>query len=93
MIRKNDLRVWGVWDSCISRLEYLSQSQSDCRHIMELYRKVHRDGIQLLRFDLSPLYYDNVGSSDFLSHQSILSSSISATLPTNKTKQHKKESR
>lgn len=55
---KNNLRVWGVWDRVISRLEYLSESQSDCRNILRLFEKSHRVGVELVRFDLSPLYYD-----------------------------------
>lgn len=64
-MRKNDLRVWGVWDSVISRLEYLSESQSDCRNMIRLFEKSHRKGVELVRFDLSPLYYDNASASSF----------------------------
>lgn len=60
---KNNLRVWGVWDSVISRLEYLSESQSDCRSMIKLFEKSHRRGFELVRFDLSPLYYDSKISS------------------------------
>lgn len=60
---KNNLRVWGVWDRVISRLEYLSESQSDCRNIIRLFEKSHRQGVELVRFDLSPLYYDNSSAS------------------------------
>lgn len=55
---KNDLRVWGVWDPIISRLEYLSQSYGDCQHIIKLFNKAHRVGCEVVRFDLSPLYRD-----------------------------------
>ena len=60
---KNNLRVWGVWDRVISRLEYLSESQSDCRNMIKLFEKSHRLGVELVRFDLSPLYYDSSTSS------------------------------
>ena len=60
---KNNLRVWGVWDNVISRLEYLSESQSDCRNMIRLFQKSNRRGVELVRFDLSPLYYDNSSSS------------------------------
>lgn len=60
---KNNLRVWGVWDRVISRLEYLSESQSDCRNMIKLFEKSHRSGVELVRFDLSPLYYDNFSAS------------------------------
>lgn len=56
---KNNLRVWGVWDPVISRLEYLSESQSGCRQIIRLHEQSGRRGLELVRFDLSPLYYDN----------------------------------
>ena len=56
---KNNLRVWGVWDRVISRIEYLSESQSSCRQIMHLFQTSGRTGLELLRFDLCPLYYDN----------------------------------
>lgn len=59
MIRKNNLRVWGVWDRVIGRIEYLSESQSSCRSFMKLLEQSHRTGFELLRFDLSPLYYDD----------------------------------
>lgn len=55
---KNNLRVWGVWDPVISRLEYLSQEQSGCRQMIHLHEQAGRRGLELLRFDLSPLYYD-----------------------------------
>ena len=58
-MRKNDLRVWGVWDRLIGRLEYLSESQSSCRQFMTLLEKAHRSGFELIRFDLSPIYYDS----------------------------------
>lgn len=60
---KNNLRVWGVWDSVISRLEYLSESQSDCNSMIKLFEKSNRRGFELVRFDLSPLYYDSSISS------------------------------
>ena len=56
---KNNLRVWGVWDRVISRIEYLSESQSSCRQVIKLFSKSGRTGLELLRFDLCPLYYDN----------------------------------
>lgn len=56
---KNNLRVWGVWDRVISRIEYLSESQSACRHVIKLFEQSGRTGLELLRFDLCPLYYDN----------------------------------
>ena len=59
---KNNLRVWGVWDRVISRLEYLSESQSSCRQIIRLHEQAGRRGLELVRFDLSPLYYDNFNS-------------------------------
>ena len=62
---KNNLRVWGVWDRVISRLEYLSESQSDCRHIIRLFEKSNRKGVELVRFDLSPLYYDSSSASSY----------------------------
>ena len=62
---KNTLRVWGVWDKVISRLEYLSESQSDCRNMIKLFQKSHRSGVELVRFDLSPLYYDNASASSY----------------------------
>lgn len=62
---KNNLRVWGVWDSVISRLEYLSESQSDCRNIIKLFEKSHRFGVELVRFDLSPIYYDKSSVSSY----------------------------
>ena len=62
---KNNLRVWGVWDRVISRLEYLSESQSDCRDMIKLFEKSHRSGVELVRFDLSPLYYDNSSVSSY----------------------------
>lgn len=62
---KNNLRVWGVWDRVISRLEYLSESQSDCRNVIRLFNKSHRQGVELVRFDLSPLYYDSSSVSSF----------------------------
>lgn len=60
---KNNLRVWGVWDSVISRLEYLSESQSDCRQMIKLFENSNRRGFELVRFDLCPLYYDSSISS------------------------------
>ena len=62
---KNNLRVWGVWDRVISRLEYLSESQADCRNMIKLFEKSHRSGVELVRFDLSPLYYDMSSSFSF----------------------------
>lgn len=59
---KKDLRVWGVWDGLTGRLEYVSASQADCRHVIELYRRVHRIGVELLRFDLSPLCFESLPS-------------------------------
>lgn len=56
---KNNLRVWGVWDRVIGRIEYLSESQNACRQFMKLLEQAHRTGFELLRFDLCPLYYDS----------------------------------
>lgn len=58
-MQKNNLRVWGVWDRVIFRVEYLSESQSSCRQIIRLHEQAGRRGLELLRFDLSPLYYDS----------------------------------
>ena len=68
---KNNLRVWGVWDRVISRLEYLSESQTACRQVMQLFQKSGRTGLELLRFDLCPLYYDNgiSSASPLLAHE------------------------
>lgn len=63
MFAKNDLRVWAVYDRVIGRIEYFAESQSDCRRMIELFNKSGRLGVELLRFDLSPLYYDRDGSS------------------------------
>lgn len=57
MDRKN-LRVWAVWDNVISRIEYLSQSLVDCEKIVKLFEKSGRRGLEVLRFDLCPLYYE-----------------------------------
>ena len=57
-MRKNDLRVWGVWDPQISRLEYLSESRGNCEKILKLYQAAHRVGLEIVRFDLCPLYRD-----------------------------------
>lgn len=59
---KNNLRVWGVWDRVIGRIEYLSESQNSCRQFIKLLEQAHRTGFELLRFDLSPLYYDDRSS-------------------------------
>lgn len=56
---KNNLRVWGVWDPVISRLEYLSESQSASRQFIKVHDPSGRRGLEFVRFDLSPLYYDN----------------------------------
>ena len=56
---KNNLRVWGVFDRVLGRIEYLSESQTSCRQFMKLLEQAHRTGFELLRFDLSPLYYDS----------------------------------
>lgn len=58
-MRKNDLRVWAVWDTVISRMEYLSQSYTDCEKVKKLFEKSGRKGLELLRFDLCPLYRDD----------------------------------
>lgn len=57
-VRKNDLRVWGVWDPVVSRLEYVSSSYSEASKILKLHKKANRAGVELLRFDLCPLYKD-----------------------------------
>lgn len=54
-----------MWDNVISRLEYLSESQSDCRNMIKLFEKSHRSGVELVRFDLSPLYYDKSSASSY----------------------------
>lgn len=61
---KENLRCWGVWDSVISRLEYLSESQASCRQMLTLFEKSHRRGMELVRFDISPLYLDQVKVGD-----------------------------
>ena len=58
-MRKCDLRLWAVWDPVISRIEISSESQSACRNVLDLMAKNGRTGLQLLRFDLCPLYYDD----------------------------------
>lgn len=57
-MRKNDLRVWAVWDPVIHRLEYISESRCDCEKIISLHRKANRLGLEILRFDLCPIYRD-----------------------------------
>ena len=70
---KNNLRVWGVWDRVIERVEFLSESQNACRQVMRLFEKSGRTGLELLRFDLCPLYYDSPISpvSPYLAHKDI----------------------
>lgn len=53
-----DMRVWGVWDPVISRLEYLSQSYNDCNQILKLHTKAGRLGLEIIRFDLSAIDRD-----------------------------------
>lgn len=54
----NDLRVWAVFDHLIGRIEYLSESYSDCCRVKHLYEKSPcRRSIEVLRFDLCPLYH------------------------------------
>lgn len=52
-----DLRVWALYDTIIGRIEYLSSSWTDCHKMELLFRKSHRSGVVLLRFDVSPLYW------------------------------------
>lgn len=55
----NDLRVWGLYDKLIGRIEFLSESKTECEKIRHLYE--HSPMIRklvIIRFDLSPLYYD-----------------------------------
>lgn len=57
-MRKNDLRCWGVWDCKLSRLEYLSEDRASCEQIVRLFAKAKRVGLEIVRFDLSPIYRD-----------------------------------
>lgn len=61
-MRKCDLRLWAAWDPVIGRIEISSESQSACRKVIDLFSRNGRT-LQLLRFDLSPLYYDDPISS------------------------------
>lgn len=58
MMSKKNLCVCAVYYQVLHRLEYISEVQSDCRHVIELFAKTGRTGFELLRFDLCPLYYD-----------------------------------
>lgn len=57
MTFKNDLRIWAVYDNLSNRIEFMSQSRSECDRIFHLYK--NRGLIrflEVLRFDLCPLY-------------------------------------
>lgn len=58
MNNRKNLRVWAVWDNVINRVEYLSESRVDCEKIVKLFEKSGRRGLEILRFDLCPLYYE-----------------------------------
>lgn len=59
----NDLRVWAVYDLVISRIEFLSENQSECRKMSKTLERAGRS-VRLLRFDLSPLYRDFPNGAD-----------------------------
>lgn len=58
-MKREDMRVWAVYDNLIGRIEFLSESRSECDRIKHLYdRSPMIRYLEILRFDLSPLYFN-----------------------------------
>lgn len=57
-MRKNDLRVWGLWSSDVGKLLFVSVDRADVVRVRDANADLIYD-LEILRFDLSQIYKDH----------------------------------
>lgn len=55
---KNNLRLWTVYDPILKRIDFVSVLKSECQSFAKQYYYSRGLACEVLRFDLSKLYYD-----------------------------------
>lgn len=58
---KNNLRVWGVWSRACGKILFVDADRNNCSAVVKRQKSIIPD-LEILRFDLSPLYYDTDSS-------------------------------
>ena len=56
MARLNDARVWGLWSNVCGAVVFCDPSQSKVRNALKMFAPEFRRGMEIVRFDLSPIY-------------------------------------